>query len=156
MKTLLTLTLLLLPTLSMAKTAFYMSETTEGETKICKYDYLGTTHIRKVGEWDTCPINLQLDSPAAKPVQQTAKSDPWPRAFKASVNEGKSAFSSAINASKVATQPAQRSRANVMAFKTGERTTGMTKVCYYKAFATEYAKEIGSLQFCPQTIKVAQ
>ncbi len=42
----------------------------------------------------------------------------------------------------------------VTAFKTGERTTGMTKQCYYNALGSEYSKTIGSVELCPLTIQV--
>ena len=42
----------------------------------------------------------------------------------------------------------------VTAFKTGERTTGMTKQCYYDALGSEYTRTIKSVELCPLTIKV--
>lgn len=40
------------------------------------------------------------------------------------------------------------------AYKTGERTTGMTKQCYYDALGSEYARTVQSIELCPLTITV--
>ncbi len=40
------------------------------------------------------------------------------------------------------------------AFKVGEKTSGMTKVCYYDYLGSEYTKTISSVSLCPLTIKV--
>ncbi len=42
----------------------------------------------------------------------------------------------------------------VTAFKTGERTTGMTKQCFYDALGSAYTRTIGSIDLCPLTIQV--
>jgi hypothetical protein len=42
----------------------------------------------------------------------------------------------------------------VVAMKTGERTTGMTKQCYYDALGNEYTRTISSVELCPLTIRV--
>ena len=42
----------------------------------------------------------------------------------------------------------------VTGFKTGERTTGLTKQCLYNALGNEYTYTIGSTQLCPLNIQV--
>ena len=42
----------------------------------------------------------------------------------------------------------------VTAFKTGEKTTGMTKQCFYDGLGSQYTKTISSVSLCPLTIKV--
>ena len=42
----------------------------------------------------------------------------------------------------------------VTAFKTGERTTGMTKQCYYKFGVNEYTRTIRAVALCPLSIRV--
>jgi len=37
-------------------------------------------------------------------------------------------------------------------FKTGERRSGMNKICYYNCLGSEYAITIGAVQLCPLTI----
>ncbi len=51
------------------------------------------------------------------------------------------------------TLPPPRPR-TVTAFKTGERTTGMTKQCFYDALGSEYTRTIGSTELCPLSIQV--
>jgi hypothetical protein len=40
------------------------------------------------------------------------------------------------------------------AYYTGERTTGMTKQCYYDYLGNEYTKTIRSYEVCPTSIQV--
>ena len=40
------------------------------------------------------------------------------------------------------------------AFLVGERTTGMTKQCYYDYLGSEYVRTIKSTQLCPLSIQV--
>jgi len=42
----------------------------------------------------------------------------------------------------------------VMAFKTGENTTGMTKQCFYDALGSEYTYTIRSTELCPLSLRV--
>ena len=42
----------------------------------------------------------------------------------------------------------------VTAFKTGERTTGMTKQCFYDALGNGYTRTIGAVELCPLSIQV--
>jgi len=42
----------------------------------------------------------------------------------------------------------------ITAYKTGERTTGQTKQCYYDGLGSEYTKTISSISLCPLSIKV--
>ncbi len=52
------------------------------------------------------------------------------------------------------TPPPQPTPRTVTAFKTGERTTGMTKQCFYDALGSAYTRTIGSIDLCPLTIQV--
>ncbi len=40
------------------------------------------------------------------------------------------------------------------ALKIGERTTGMTKQCYYRGLGNEYTRTISSVAICPLSIEV--
>ena len=40
------------------------------------------------------------------------------------------------------------------AFKTGERTTGMTKQCFYNYLGSGYTRTIGAIELCPLSIQV--
>lgn len=40
------------------------------------------------------------------------------------------------------------------AFLTGEKRTGMTKICYYDYMGSEYTKTVRSHELCPLTIQV--
>ena len=42
----------------------------------------------------------------------------------------------------------------VTAYKTGERTTGMTKQCYYEHLGNEYTRTVRASQLCPLSIRV--
>ena len=49
--------------------------------------------------------------------------------------------------------PTPRPR-TITAFKTGEKTTGMTKQCYYNGLGNEYSQTISSVALCPLSIQV--
>jgi hypothetical protein len=40
----------------------------------------------------------------------------------------------------------------VLCIKTGERISGLNKICYYNCTGSEYAITIGSCELCPLTI----
>lgn len=42
----------------------------------------------------------------------------------------------------------------VTAFQTGERTTGMTKQCFYEALGSAYTRTISAVALCPLSIRV--
>ena len=42
----------------------------------------------------------------------------------------------------------------ITAFKTGEKTTGMTKQCVYNGLGNEYTRTISSVALCPLSIQV--
>jgi hypothetical protein len=44
----------------------------------------------------------------------------------------------------------------ITAYKTGERTTGMTKQCYYDGLGSEYTRTISSVALCPLSIQVTR
>lgn len=50
--------------------------------------------------------------------------------------------------------PPTPSPSTVTAFKSGEKTTGMTKQCFYQALGSEYTKTFSSVTLCPLTIQV--
>lgn len=41
------------------------------------------------------------------------------------------------------------------AFKTGERTSGMTKQCYYEFAGSEYIRTVQSYELCPLSIRIS-
>ena len=43
---------------------------------------------------------------------------------------------------------------NITAFKTGERTTGLTKQCYYEALGNQYTRTLRSIDICPLSVQV--
>ena len=42
----------------------------------------------------------------------------------------------------------------ITADKTGERTTGQTKQCYYDGLGSEYTRTVASIALCPLSITV--
>jgi hypothetical protein len=48
---------------------------------------------------------------------------------------------------------APTTRAAVTCFKTGEKTSGFNKICYYDCLGSEAAITIGATQLCPLTIQ---
>jgi len=42
----------------------------------------------------------------------------------------------------------------ITAYKTGERTTGQTKQCYYDGLGSEYTRTVSSIELCPLSIQV--
>lgn len=48
----------------------------------------------------------------------------------------------------------QSNPSSVTGFKTGERTTGMTKQCFYSALGNQYTKTISSIGLCPLSVQV--
>ena len=50
--------------------------------------------------------------------------------------------------------PAPPTGGTVTAFRTGERTTGMTKQCYYRFASAEYTRTVQSISLCPLSIQV--
>lgn len=57
-----------------------------------------------------------------------------------------------LTASTIAPQSATAQ--NITALKTGERTTGMTKQCYYDAVGQVYTRAMRSIDICPLSILV--
>ena len=42
----------------------------------------------------------------------------------------------------------------ITAYKTGERTNGQTKQCYYDGLGSEYTRTVSSIALCPLSIQV--
>ena len=127
---------LLSVTASMAQTVtgFKTSEKTTGMTKQCFYDALGSVHTRTVSAVSLCPLSIQVEA-VPRPTPNTRATTParTPRTI----------------------VPAPRpERATVTAFKTGERTTGLTKQCFYDALGSAYTETVSSVSLCPLSIKV--
>ena len=63
-----------------------------------------------------------------------------------------------VSTSPAPTRPTQPtpppSPSYVTAFKTGERTTGQTKQCFYEALGSEYTTTVSSIRLCPMSIRV--
>lgn len=51
------------------------------------------------------------------------------------------------------TGPAQQDAYYMTCFKTGERTSGMNKICFYDCLGSEAAITISSVELCPLTIE---
>ena len=121
---------------SMAQTVtgFKTSEKITGMTKQCFYDALGSAHTRTVSSVSLCPLSIQVEAiPRPSPNTRATTPTRTPRT----------------------TPPAPRpERATVTAFKTGERTTGMTKQCFYDALGSAYTETVSSVSLCPLSIKV--
>ena len=109
-------------------TAFKTGEQVTGMTKQCFYDALGNAYTLTLRSIDLCPLSTQVRPPTSQP--------------------------SARSGSVRAPDAPQISPVTVTAFKTGERTTGMTKQCFYDALGSTYAKTIGSVDLCPLTVQV--
>ena len=109
-------------------TAFKTGEEVTGMTKQCFYDGLGSTYTRTFRSIDLCPLSIKVEASPARRVSPAATPEaPAP--------------------------PAPRP-ATTTAFKTGERTTGMTKQCFYDALGSVYTTTIGSVELCPLSIRV--
>ena len=50
--------------------------------------------------------------------------------------------------------PSPSAGSGTTAFKTGERTTGTTRECYYSFAGKEYTKTLESYQLCPTSIRI--
>jgi len=48
---------------------------------------------------------------------------------------------------------APTTRATILCFKTGEKTSGLNKICYYDCGGSEAAITIGATQLCPLSIQ---
>lgn len=121
---------------SMAQTVtgFKTSETTTGMTKQCFYNALGSVHTRTVSSVSLCPLSIQVES-IPKPTPTTRATTPAP--------------------TRPLTSPAPRpAPATITAFKTSERTTGMTKQCFYNGLGSVYTETVSSVSLCPLSIKV--
>ncbi len=49
--------------------------------------------------------------------------------------------------------PTKPMRVAVVCFKTGEKVSGMNKICYYNCLGSEAAITISSVQLCPLSIE---
>ena len=107
-------------------TGFKTGEQTTGMTKQCFYNALGNTHILTVSSVTLCPLNVQVPlNPAARAAR------PAPPAA-----------------------PAASTPATMIAFLTGEQTTGMTKQCFYDALGNIHTRTYSSVALCPLSIRV--
>jgi hypothetical protein len=104
--------------------AFKSGEATTGQTKQCFYSALGNAYTLTVGAIDLCPLSAQVRLPAPQAGAQTNRAN------------------------------VSSNRPSVVAFKTGEQTTGMTKQCFYDALGSSYTKTINSVGLCPLSLQV--
>lgn len=111
-------------------TAFKTGEATTGMTKQCYYDALGSAYTKTYSSVTLCPLTIQVASPGATTRVPAAPSPAAPPV------------------------PAPSPRSTVTGFLKGEKTTGMTKQCYYDALGSEYTKTYSSVTLCPLTIQV--
>lgn len=108
-------------------TGFKTGETTTSFTKQCYYNVLGSIYVKNVSSVSICPLTVQVRLPNYGTERQ--------------------AFSSPLQSS------FQQSRM-VTGFKVGERTTGLTKLCYYNALGSAHVKTVSSISICPLTVRV--
>jgi hypothetical protein len=58
------------------------------------------------------------------------------------------------SASSVSAQPVAKQRyAEITCFKTGEKTSGMNKICFYDCLGSEAAITVSAVELCPLSIK---
>jgi hypothetical protein len=105
-------------------TAFKTGEQTTGMTKQCYYNYLGSGYTYTTSAVTLCPLSVSVPAPASSYNPQSHATPPAPP-----VGGG-------------------------TAFKTGERTTGMTKQCYYNYLGSGYTKTVSSVELCPLSVTV--
>ena len=106
-------------------TALKAGERTTGMTKQCFYNYIGNGYTRTIGAIELCPLTIQV-----RATPPTPKPTPPP------------------------TPPPSPTPQTGTAFKAGERTTGMTKQCFYNYIGNGYTRTIGAIELCPLTIQV--
>jgi len=106
-------------------TALKAGERTTGMTKQCFYNYIGNGCTRTIGAIELCPLTIQV-----RATPPTPKPTPPP------------------------TPPPSPTPQTGTAFKAGERTTGMTKQCFYNYIGNGYTRTIGAIELCPLTIQV--
>ena len=106
-------------------TALKAGERTTGMTKQCFYNYIGNGYTRTIGAIELCPLTIQV-----RATPPTPKPTPPP------------------------TPPPSPTPQTGTAFKAGERTTGMTKQCFYNSIGNGYTRTIGAIELCPLTIQV--
>jgi hypothetical protein len=106
-------------------TAFKTGEQMTGTTKQCYYAFGNNRYTETVSSVTLCPLSIQV---AVVPSPSTPAPTP--------------------------DTPSPSTPHSVTAFKTGERTTGMTKQCYYAFGGSQYTKTIGAVELCPLNIKV--
>jgi hypothetical protein len=119
-------------------TGFKTSERTTGMTKQCFYDVLGSSHTLTVSSVDLCPLTIKVQTQSARPAAVFDSSASSPRTQRT------------IHPAP-APPPAP---STITAFKTGERTTGMTKQCFYNGLGSTYTETVRSVDLCPLSIKV--
>lgn len=107
-------------------TAFKTGEQTTGMTKQCYYEALGNRYTQTLRSVELCPLSIRVATSPKPQPQSTPSTSPPP------------------------------APATITAFKTGEKTTGMTKQCFYDGLGNEYTKTVRSIDLCPLTIKVVR
>ena len=107
-------------------TAFKTGEQTTGMTKQCYYSFGASRYTQTVSNINLCPLSIEVPTSPTS-VPTASAYAPLPSAPTA-----------------------------VTALKTGERSTGMTKQCYYSFGGSEYTKTVNSVDLCPLSIQVRQ
>jgi len=114
-------------------TAFKTGEETTGMTKQCFYSFGSNRYTKTVRSVELCPLSIEV-SMTGRSESPTRRGVPVPP--------------------RAPTVPTVPRSSGITAFKTGERTTGMTKQCYYAFGSNEYTKTIQSVELCPLSIQV--
>lgn len=112
------------PLSAQTTTAFKTGEATTGMTKQCFYNALGSDYTLTVRAIDLCPLSTQVRT---APTRRPTSPSP---------------------------SPAPSIPSSITAFKTGERTSGMTKQCYYDGLGSTYTRTVQSFELCPLSIRV--
>lgn len=102
-----------------AGTAFYSGEEQGILSKVCYYNYLGSTYTLNTSAVALCPLQIRV--PDVPPIS---------------------------------TIPPIESPGLGTAFLSGERTTGMTKVCFYDYLGDTYTKTVSAVSLCPLSVRV--
>lgn len=107
-----------------AGTGFLKGERTSGLNKICFYEGPSGGFSKTVGSANLCPL---------------------------SADDGRSP---AVGSSGFGSDPYQQQRPiSNTGFLSGERTSGLNKICYYDSPRGTFTKTIGSVQLCPLSAK---
>ncbi len=100
-----------------ATTGFFVSERTQGLSKLCFYNVLDEIYTISVSAASLCPLSYDFTTSPPNPTVNTPPSG------------GKTGF------------------------LRGERTQGLSKICFYDVLGETYTISVGAASLCPLTYR---